>query len=68
MFSLFKKEPTEAQINTCFVFARKVFIELYGHNPRQADELAFKQVSNWIEEDKIDIALKNFWKQKLKIA
>lgn len=62
---VFKKEPTEAQIDTCFILARQVFIKLHGHTPRQAAELAYIQVNNWIEEDKIDIALQKLWKSKI---
>ena len=66
MFSLFtKKEPTDAQIHTLYTLSVKVFKNLYGHNQKEAEEKAFKTVSNWIEEGKTDIALKQLWKAKI---
>lgn len=65
ILDLFRKEPTEAQIYTCFVLARKVYIKLYGHTPTQADNLAYNQVKKWIEQDRVEKALKRLWKSKV---
>ena len=62
---IFKKEPSEVQLKTAYVLAKKVFINLYGHNEIEADKLAYKSVVNWLEEDRLDIALRQLWKAKI---
>lgn len=62
---LFKKEPTEAQLKTAWILASKVYQNLYGHTKPVAEKLAYKSVMTWIDNDTIDIALKQLWKAKI---
>lgn len=62
---MFKREPSEVQLKTAYILARKVYVKLYGHNEIEADKLAYKSVVNWLEEDRLDIALKQLWKAKI---
>jgi len=38
---------------------------MYRHRPEEAEELAYRQIRNWLEEDKFEDALKGLWKNKL---
>lgn len=60
-----KKEPTIAQLTTAHTLATRVFIKMYRHRPEEAEELAYRQIRNWLEEDKFEDALKGLWKNKL---
>lgn len=67
MFSLFfdSQEPTNAQLDTLYILSKKVFINLYGHSPKEAAQMAERTVCNWINKGITDKALKLLWKGKI---
>lgn len=62
---LFKKEPNDAQMYTAYVLAAKVYKNMFGYNSKDAERLAYRTVMQWIDEDKLDTALRNLWQKKV---
>ena len=60
-----EKEINEVQLKTALILSSKVFENLYGHTKIEADKLAYKSVVSWLEEDRLDTALKQLWKAKI---
>ena len=59
-----EEEVNDVQIETLLFLSTQFYIEMCGHNLKDAKELAFKRVQKWVNEGRTEIALRKLWQNK----